>query len=99
MSPLAKRQLLQALHPHYRSAPRSEKTKILDAFTKATGYHRKYAVSLLRHGPPPSRPHRRAWVRYDAAVVGALRRLWETSGGLCSKCGFRSIVIARFGPS
>lgn len=85
MSPLAKRQLLQALHPHYRSAPRSEQTKILDAFTKATGYHRKYAVSLLRHGPPPPRPHRRAWVRYDAAVVDALRRLWEASGGLCSK--------------
>jgi hypothetical protein len=85
MTPLAKRQLLQALHPHYRSAPRSEQTKILDAFTQATGYHRKYAISLLRHGPPPPRPRRRAWVRYDVTVVDALRRLWEASGGLCSK--------------
>ncbi len=85
MSPLAKRQLLHALHPHYRSAPKLEKTRILDAFTMATGYHRKYALSLLRHGPPPARPRRPGRVRYDAPVVDALRRLWEASGGLCSK--------------
>jgi hypothetical protein len=85
MSPRAKRQLLQALHPHYRSAPKAEKTKILDAFTTATGYHRTYALSLLRHGPPPARPRRPGRVRYDAPVVDALRRLWEASGGLCSK--------------
>ena len=85
MSPLAKRQLLQALHPHYRAAPKIEKTKLLDAFTTATGYHRKYALSLLHHGPPLSRPRCPGRVRYDAPVVDALRRLWEVSGGLCSK--------------
>jgi len=85
MSPLAKRQLLHALHPHYRTASRPEKTKILDAFVQATGYHRKYALSLLRHGPPPPRSRRPCPVRYDAPIVDALRRLWEASGGLCSK--------------
>ncbi|MDI6771340.1 MAG: integrase [bacterium] len=85
MTPLARRQLLQALHPHYRSAPRAGKTQILDTFATATGYHRKYALGLLRHGPPSPRRPRQGRLRYDAPVVEALQRVWTLSGGLCSK--------------
>ncbi|MDQ7842836.1 MAG: hypothetical protein QN141_01925 [Armatimonadota bacterium] len=86
MTPLAKRQLAQALHPHYRTARRAEKTQILTAFVKATGYHRTYAITLLRHGPPRRPGERRGRrVRYDRPVVEALHRLWEASGYLCSK--------------
>ena len=86
VTPLAKLQLLQSLHPHYCAAPRAKKTQILDAVVKATAYNRKYALSLLHHGPPaapalrPGRP-----VRYTGPVVDALRRLWDVSGYLCSK--------------
>ncbi len=85
MTPLAKRQLLQSLHPHYHAAARTEKTQILDAVVKATDYNRKYALALLRHGPPPAAGHHGAPVRYTASVVDALRRLWEASDYLCSK--------------
>ncbi len=86
MTPLAKLQLLQSLHPHYRSASRTEKTQILDAVIKATDYNRKYALGLLRHGPPAAPAVRSGRpVCYTAPVVDALRRLWEVSGYLCSK--------------
>lgn len=85
MTPLAKRQLCHALHRHYRIASRVEKTQILDAFVKATGYHRKYAVGLLAHGPAPRPRQGPTWVRYGDPVVVALRRVWEASGCLCSK--------------
>src|SRR3990172_7656695 len=86
MIPLAKHQLAQALHSHYRAARRVEKAQILDAFVKATGYHRNYAIALLHHGTPQRRPERRGRpARYGAPVVETLRRLWEASGYLCSK--------------
>jgi hypothetical protein len=33
----------------YRAGSKQEKTKILDEFTQVTGYHRKYALSVLTH--------------------------------------------------
>ena len=44
---------------HYTGAPRTEKSRLLDEFTRVTGYHRKSAVRLLsgvsqhdpRHAP------------------------------------------------
>ncbi len=78
MTPLVKRQLLQALHPHYRSAAKVEKATLLDAFNKATGYNRKYTITLLHQGGPAKRrPRRPGRSRYDGQVVEALRRLWE----------------------
>ncbi len=51
-----------------------------------TGYHRKWASRLLRHGPPNAK--RAASGRppqYSSVVVGALRVVAETSGWLCGK--------------
>jgi len=46
MTPLAKRQPLQALYPFYRSAPALQKGKLLDAFVAATGYNRSQKAIL-----------------------------------------------------
>ena len=52
---------LQAIRQRYRQASRAAKTAILDEFCAVCGYHRKYAVRLLRQSlstaqGPSSRP-------------------------------------------
>jgi len=82
----SKRELLTALRPRYRRASKAEKGRILDEFVAATGYHRKYAIYLLRHGPRPvSATTRRGHTPYGLAVVRALTQLWQLSGYLCAK--------------
>lgn len=82
----SKHELAAALQGRYVQAGRKEKGQILDEFVAATGYHRKWAVGLLRQGPPPARPGRGGRPRvYSAVVVGALRQVWEASGELCGK--------------
>ncbi len=43
MSLRARYELVTAIAPRYKEATKKEKQKILDEFTAATGYHRKYA--------------------------------------------------------
>jgi hypothetical protein len=82
----SRRELLAALRPRYRRASKAGKGRILDEFVAATGYHRKYAIHLLRHGPPPAaRTPRRGHTPYGPAVVRALTQLWQLSGQLCAK--------------
>jgi len=52
----------------------------------ATGYHRKYAIRLLKHGSKPK--GRRKVGRnkvYQGEVVQALTQIWEICGRICSK--------------
>jgi hypothetical protein len=83
---LSTHDLANAMHTRYRAADRRQKGHLLDEFVAATGYTRKRAIRLLRHGPPPplaghgGRPR-----RYSAALIGMLRVAWEASGGLCGK--------------
>ncbi|MDO9508733.1 MAG: hypothetical protein Q7I97_05240 [Thermovirgaceae bacterium] len=53
MSIKARRELLASQRGHYRAADHKDKIKILDEFVSATGYNRKYAITLL-NGYPPS---------------------------------------------
>lgn len=85
MTPQAKRELLAALRPRYLKARKAVKGRILDEFVAATGYHRKYAIHLLKKGPPPRRRKRRSQSPYTPEVVAALVQVWEVSGYLCSK--------------
>jgi len=41
------REYTEAVRWRYLGSPKTEKSKILDEFTKVTGYHRKTAIRLL----------------------------------------------------
>ena len=86
MTKIGKRELLEAIRPRYLQANRAEKGRILDEFVATTGYHRKYAIRLVRHGPPRRPASRRPGRRtYTPAVVHALTQVWEVCDGICSR--------------
>ena len=93
----SKHELVAALQARYARAGRAEKGQILDEFVAATGDHRKWAIGLLRHGPPPARRGQGGRPRgYSAVVVGALRTVWEASGALC---GCLAPLLGEFVPA
>ena len=80
------REYTEAIRERYLRAPRKEKGKILDEFTKVTGHHRKSAIRLLHQGNKPRSNKKRGRPRtYGATLVGALRVAWEATDRLCSK--------------
>ena len=86
MTKQGKRELLQSVRPRYLKANKPGKARILDEFTAATGYHRKYAIRLLRHGPKPKGLALRGRPKvYRGEVVTALEHIWEICGRICSK--------------
>jgi hypothetical protein len=81
-----KREYLQVVRKRYESARKREKSRILSDFCTDTGYSRKYAIRILRGTQDPTskrKPGRKP--KYGAAHVFHLRRLWESSGRMCSK--------------
>ena len=86
MSQRSKHELCLEVQPRYLKAKKAEKQKILDEFTAATGYHRKYAVRVLKHGYKHRlRKPKGRTVIYHGAVVEALEGIWEIYGRICSK--------------
>ena len=90
MSLSGRRELLAATAPRYKKAGRAEKQIILDEFVTATGYHRKYAITLLNEfdpaSPSPTKRERKARHRkYDDDVREALLVVWEAANRICSK--------------
>ena len=51
MSRASRYELAASLARRYALADRKQKGRLLDEFTAATGYNRKYAVSLLQRPP------------------------------------------------
>lgn len=86
MSQRSKVELVEAIHTRYLKADRAGKGQILDEFIAATGYHRKYAIRVLKHGPKPKGRKKvgRSKV-YQGKVVKALEQIWEICGRICSK--------------
>jgi IS30 family transposase len=86
MSQRSKQELAEVVWPRYLKANRNQKTQILDEFVAATGYHRKYAMQLLKHGPK-TRGRKKTGRKkiYQGEVVQALEQVWEICGRICSK--------------
>ncbi|MDE2107333.1 MAG: DDE-type integrase/transposase/recombinase [Patescibacteria group bacterium] len=86
MSQRSKREMIATIQPRYLKADKAGKAKILDEFIAVTGYHRKYAIRVLRHGSKP-KGLKRAGRRktYQGEVVQALEQIWEIYGRICSK--------------
>jgi len=77
----ARREYVRAVRPRYTLAPDRAKQAILDEFCATTGYHRKYAITLLNHPPQrPALPHRRRRPVYSEDVVTVLAAIWEAAG-------------------
>lgn len=90
MSLSARRELLAATAPRYQQAAKREKRTMLDEFVTATGYHRKYAITLLNNfdpaSPSPTQRKRKTQNRkYDEDVREALIIVWEAASRICSK--------------
>ena len=50
-----RRELQKVYAKRYKVANRADKSRLLDEFCEMTGYHRKYATSLLRAKPKPKK--------------------------------------------
>ncbi|HVN53747.1 MAG TPA: transposase family protein, partial [Anaerolineaceae bacterium] len=86
MSQRSKREMIEAVRPRYLKANKTGKEHILNEFVATTGYHRKYAIRVLKHGSPPQglkKPGRRKV--YRGEVVQVLEQVWEICGRICSK--------------
>ena len=74
---------LRMYRKRYAKANRRERSELLDAFCKQTGYHRKYAISLLGQPadcPEPGGTPRRRGVTYSQASVRVLEKIWKAAG-------------------
>jgi hypothetical protein len=86
MSQGSKRELVTAIRPRYLKANKAGKEQILNEFTATTGYHRKSAIRVLKHGPKArglKKPGRQKI--YRGEVVQVLEQIWEICGRICSK--------------
>jgi hypothetical protein len=85
----SQRELLEVVQPRYLKASKLEKQKMLDEFTSATGYHRKYAIRVLKNQRQVQN-HLKGKTKtyktiYRGEIVQALEQIWEVYGRICSK--------------
>ena len=86
MSQRSKRELLETIRPRYLKANKRGKGRILDEFVASTGYHRKYAIRVLKQGRKTSGVRKRGRRKeYQGEVVTVLTQIWEICGRICSK--------------
>jgi hypothetical protein len=89
MSRKSKHESLETMRSRYLKASKIEKQKMLDEFTSATGYHRKYATRVLKKQSARSN-HLKGKTKtyktiYRGEVVQVLEQIWEICGHICSK--------------
>src|SRR5690606_9932920 len=74
---------MQSYRNRYKKLDKKGRSELLDEFCSNTGYHRKYAISLLRRpedSPEPGSVRRRRSVTYGPAVSRVLAQVWTASG-------------------
>jgi hypothetical protein len=89
MSPVSKREYIEAVFRRYKYAKRQEKKTILDELCANCGFHRKHAVRVLRNWkqftkPKKKRPGRRSTYN-SAEIVVPLKKIWLAANLPCSK--------------
>lgn len=86
MSKGSREEMVKRVHPRYLKADKVGKGQILDEFVTTTGYHRKHAIRLLKHGPAATHAERRGRRRtYDGETVRQLVKVWNIAGRICGK--------------
>ncbi len=83
MSPRSKREYVEAVFLRYKRSSRKTKTRILDEFCATCGYHRKYAIQLLRGFKRFAKPQEIA----DAIMFFASSRSDYVTGQVMSVSG------------
>ncbi len=84
----SKHEVIAKLHGRYRAAGRVEKGRIIAEVAVVTGYHPRYAQTLLRVGLPYRGPRLRRGGRppmYGPEVVRALEGAAKATGWICGK--------------
>jgi len=83
---MGRRELLAEARKQYWRAGKKEKTRILDEFLRYTGYHRKYALALLKgrysHHKATTRRRKR---RYTQEVTDTLVFIWTVCDHIASR--------------
>lgn len=86
MARRSKVEYLRVMWQRYQRADRVTRSGLLDEVTRVCGYHRKYAIGLLRR-PTSPRPAIRRMARrrptYGEPVIRLLAQIWEAAGYLC----------------
>jgi hypothetical protein len=76
----------EVFRPRYGRAFKNERGRLLDEFTKVTGWHCKASIRLLnRTKRLVSRKRQGRPVTYGPGVAVVLKEVWEASDRLCSK--------------
>ena len=83
MSRHSRDEMVKRIHPRYLQANKAEKGRILNEFVTTTGYHRKHAIRLLKHGVHQRRRGRKRV--YAGETVRALAEVWEVASRICGK--------------
>jgi len=74
---------LKRYRKRYAKADKARRSRLLDEFCKQTGYHRKYAITLLRKPADTAAPGttlRRRGPTYSTAAVRILAQIWKAAG-------------------
>jgi hypothetical protein len=85
MSAKSRDELLAAINPYYKKSNLKGKKELLDSFVTATGYNRKYAVTLLSNGVRRAEHRKQRSRIYGKDVSETLIYLWQTGNQICSK--------------
>ncbi len=92
----AREEYAAALRTRYHAASKPERGRILDEFCRTSGCHRKTAIRLLRHPPPPWARRRGRPRRYGLELLPVLTQLWEWNDRACGKllAPLRPVLVA-----